>query len=243
MSEKAAVFGTTYQNYLGELADIDFLSRAERLGAEVAGEALVIPLYGTPYTISRDGVLNSRGAQANFAISVVLCCYILQCPETVPLAGDWMTYREFRNAGPLVGYFTANTQKIIETAFAGNPAGLVNACQHLGGQPFDDGSSYDISLTFDFLPRSPVLRSCSPNPRKHFWIWNAWPSVEPCWPERSRNLSSVRLSSVCHLTPHDSIVGITLVNHPSGMIWPNKSSAFLTHAVKVFASQTEGYWL
>lgn len=157
MSEKAAVFETTYQNYLGELAAIDFLSRAERLGAEVAGEALVIPLYGTPYTISRDGVLNSRGAQANFAISVVLCCYILQCPETVPLAGDWMTYREFRNAGPLVGYFTANTQKIIETAFAGNPAGLVNASQHLGGQPFDDGSSYDISLTFDFLPRIPVL--------------------------------------------------------------------------------------
>lgn len=157
MPKKTAVFETTYQNYLGQLAAIDFLSRADRLGAEVAGEALVIPLYGAPYTISRDGVHNARGGQANFAISVVLCCYILQCPETVPRAGDWMTYREFRNAGPLVGYFTANTQKIIETAFAGNPAGLVKACQGLGGRPFDDGSSYDISLTFDFLPRIPVL--------------------------------------------------------------------------------------
>jgi hypothetical protein len=157
MSEKTAVFETTYQNYLGQLAAIDFLSRAARLGAEVAGEALVIPLYGAPYTISRDGVRNARGDQANFAISVVLCCYILQCPATVPQAGDWMTYREFRNAGPLVSYFTANTQKIIETAFAGNPAGLVNACRPLGGQPFDDGASYDISLTFDFLPRIPVL--------------------------------------------------------------------------------------
>jgi len=157
MSEKSAVFETTYQNYLDQLAAIDFLSRAARLGAEITGETLVIPLYGTPYSISRDGVRDADGAQANFAISVVLCCYILQCPATVPRAGEWMTYREFRNAGPLAGYFTANTQKIIETSFAGNPAGLVAACQLLGGQPFEDGSSYDISQTFDFLPRIPVL--------------------------------------------------------------------------------------
>lgn len=157
MPEKSAVFETTYRNYLDQLAAIDMLSRADRLGAEVTGETLVIPLYGTPYHVSRDGVRDTNGAQANFAVSVVLCCYILQCPDAVPPAGDWMTYREFRDAGPLAGYFTANTQKIIETAFAGNPAGLVAACQKLGGQPFDDGSSYDISQTFDFLPRIPVL--------------------------------------------------------------------------------------
>ena len=157
MSEKAAVFETTYQNYLDQLTAIDYLSRADRLGADVAGKALKISVYGTPYSISREGVRDADGTQTNFAISVVLCCYILQCPDTVPPAGDWMTYREFRNAGPLVSYFTANTQKIIETAFAGNPAGLVTACQGLGGRPFDDGASYDISLTFDFLPRIPVL--------------------------------------------------------------------------------------
>ncbi len=157
MSEKSAVFETTYQKYLDQLAAIDLLSRADRLGAAVAADSLVIPLYGRPYTISRDGVRDAHGGQANFAISVVLCCYILQCPETVPPAGDWMTYREFRNAGPLVGYFTANTQKIIETAFAGNTGRLVDACQRLGGKAFEDGSSYDVSLAFDFLPRIPVL--------------------------------------------------------------------------------------
>lgn len=157
MSEKTAVFETTYQKYLDRLAAIDLLSRADRLNADVAVDSLVIPLYGTPYTVSRDGVRDAGGVQANFAISVVLCCYILQCPETVPPAGDWMTYREFRNAGPLVGYFTANTQKIIETAFAGSTGRLVAACQRLGGKAFEDGSSYDVSLTFDFLPRIPIL--------------------------------------------------------------------------------------
>jgi len=157
MTEKSAVFEMTYRNYLDRLAAIDLRSRADRLGAAVAADALVIPLYGKPYTLSRDGVRDAGGNQANFAISVVLCCYILQCPEAVPPAGDWMTYREFRNAGPLVGYFTANTQKIIETAFAGNIGGLVDACQCLGGKAFEDGSSYDVSLSFDFLPRIPVL--------------------------------------------------------------------------------------
>ena len=157
MSRKAAVFETTYRHYLDRLAAVDIQARADRLGAGVNGDALTIPLYGTSYTISRDGVRDAGGTPPNFAIRVALCCYVLQCPETVPQAGEWMTYREFRDAGPLVGYFTANTQKIIETAFAGNLPGLVAACHDLGGRPYDDGASYDCSLTFDFLPRIPVL--------------------------------------------------------------------------------------
>jgi len=157
MAAKAAVFETTYRNYLAQIAAVDLHERAHRLGAEVVGDALQIPLYGKFYRVARQGVKGSDDAPVNFAVRVVLCCYILQCPEAVPPSGDWMTYREFRNAGPLVGYFQANTHKIIETAFAGNLAGLVDACHLLGGQPFDDGSAYDLSLTFPFLPRIPVL--------------------------------------------------------------------------------------
>ena len=157
MSETSAVFETTYRQYLEQLAAIDYMARADRLGAEPLEKSLQVPVYGRTYTVSRDGVMDTEGHQANFAISVVLCCYVLQCPEAVPEAGGWMTYREFRDAGPLVGYFQANTQKVIETAFSGNSIGLQEACRHLGGQSFDDGSSYDLSMTFDFLPRIPVL--------------------------------------------------------------------------------------
>jgi hypothetical protein len=157
MPEKASVFETTYRHYLSQLADIDDLARAERLGARLRKTALEIPLYAAPYTVALDGVRDAQGRPADFAICVVLCCYILQCPPTVPPAGEWVSYREFRNAGPLVSYFRANTQKIIETAFAGNLAGLQAACDLLGGRPYHDGASYDCSLTFDFLPRIPVL--------------------------------------------------------------------------------------
>lgn len=156
MSGKSAVFETTTIRYLEQLAAIDYMTRADRLGAEISGRELMIPLYGRPYALSPKGVRALDDRPVNFAIQVVLCCYVLQCPEHVPPPGDWVTYREFRNAGPLVGYFTANTQKIIETSFAGRIAALEKACRRLGGRSFQDEAAYDLSVTFDFLPRIPV---------------------------------------------------------------------------------------
>ena len=131
------------------------------------GLHLLVPLFEVPVDVragedgdqllAREGVRAVDGRPVNFAIRVVLCCYVLQCPTRVPPPGDWMTYREFRNAGPLVSYFTANTQKIIETSFAGRTADLLKACRRLDAQPFEDGAAYDLSVTFDFLPRIPVL--------------------------------------------------------------------------------------
>ena len=111
MQKKAAVFEKTYQEYLERIADIDFLSRAPTLGAECAENALVIPFYGRPYRISTTGVVDASGEKANFAVSVVLCQYILQCPALIPETGDWVTYREFRDAGPPGGIFCRKYQQ------------------------------------------------------------------------------------------------------------------------------------
>lgn len=88
-------------------------------------------------------------------MSVVLCRYVLQCPKTPPAQGDWVTYREFKDAGPLTGYFTANTNKIIETTFAGDLAALTAACRRAGGR-FVEAASFDVAVIFDLLPRVPV---------------------------------------------------------------------------------------
>jgi len=154
--KKAAVFEKTYTDYLAQIAEIDFLSRAEKLGAEFRGNCLTIHFYGEPYRISGNGVFKPSGERANFAVSVVLCRYVIQCPENIPVSGEWVTYREFRDAGPLVGYFTSNTNKIIETTFAGNTEALEDACRRLGGSFMDGDTSYDLSVVLDFLPRIPV---------------------------------------------------------------------------------------
>ena len=157
MPDKAAVFEKTYRHYLERIADLDLISRAERLGVESDGADLLIRLYGSTYRVTPQGVFNPSGAPVNYAVCVVLCCYVLQCPPDTPPVGDWVTYREFKDAGPLVSYFTANTNKIIETTFSGRLDALENAGRALGGRRYDDGASHDLSLQFAFLPRIPVL--------------------------------------------------------------------------------------
>ena len=154
---KAKIFEDTLKDYLAQVRGSDYRSKAERLGAGVRGRALVIPFYGSDYHLSDAGVTDAAGRPANFAVSVVLCRYVLQCPKTAPQPGDWVTYREFKDAGPLVGYFTTNTHKLIESAFTDDPRALEAACRRLGGRPGKAPGAYDCSVVFDLLPRIPVF--------------------------------------------------------------------------------------
>ena len=155
--KKAAVFEETYRAYLEQLSTIDYLARADVLGARTSGNELVITFYGDEYRISTNGITDPSGKKANFAICVVLCKYILVCPNEVMQDGMWATYREFKHAGPLIGYFNANTNKTIESTFSGRMDLLVASSQKLGARPVEDGAAYDLSLMFNALPRIPVL--------------------------------------------------------------------------------------
>jgi hypothetical protein len=155
--KKATVFEETYKNYLQQLAGIDYLSRAVVLGAETSGNALTIEFYGQTYSISDSGITGPSGEKANFAVCVALCKYILVCPREVMPDGMWVTYREFRDAGPLIGFFNANTNKTIESSFSGRMDLLEKASRRLGATPVEDGAAYDVSLMFKALPRIPVL--------------------------------------------------------------------------------------
>ena len=153
--KKAKVFDTTLKDYLAQIGGIDLASRADALGATTAGGALIIAFYGIPHRISKEGVFKASGKTANFTVSVVLCQYLLRCPQTIPAAGQWATYREFKDAAPLSGWFTTNTNKIIETTFAGKLSALETACRNAGGRLGQD-TSFDLAVTFNFLPRIPV---------------------------------------------------------------------------------------
>jgi len=157
--EKAKVFEETYRHYLSQIADIDYLARAEPLGAAVDGDALMIPLYDREYAVSADGIEGLAGSerqQAHDAVRVMLAKYVLMCPEEPVEESDrWVTYRDFRDAAPLVSYFTTNTNKTIENQFSGNLRALEQRCRELGGGP-EDNESFDLCFRFKALPRIPV---------------------------------------------------------------------------------------
>ncbi|MCU0559837.1 MAG: DUF3786 domain-containing protein [Desulfobacterales bacterium] len=157
MPPTSEVFEQTVRSYLRQLSEIDGRARADILGAGIAGSGLIIPFYGTPYRVSGAGITDAGGRPANFSICVVLCKYILMAPTETPADGNWATYREFKDAGPLTVFFANNTHKTIENAFGADSAALETACRKLGGTAFQDDASHDLSMLFHALPRIPVL--------------------------------------------------------------------------------------
>jgi len=151
------VFEQTYQKYLSEIKTIDYLSRQIALGVGASDNRLEIPLYDDLYRLSGDGIEDCQGGDVTPAIRVILCKYVLMCPASLPrVDGRLMTYREFKDAGPLISYFTTNTNKVIETTFSGGVELLQQRLQHLGGTVRAD-ESYDLSAQLFALPRIPVI--------------------------------------------------------------------------------------
>lgn len=154
---RSKVFDETYQNYLAVIRQTDFLAKATSLGAEIDDSALLIPLYDTLYRFTKEGIIGPFGVNISPAVQVMVCKYILTTPEQLPdLDNKLVTYREFKDSGPLVANFTANTNKTLEHTFSGNVSGLKDRALQLGGQVMAS-DTYDISILFHAFPRIPVI--------------------------------------------------------------------------------------
>jgi hypothetical protein len=155
--QKSPVFDETYHQYLAEILTIDYLSRADMLGVEQRDGTLLIPLYDTTYLLSGKGIAAQDGTPVTPAVNVILSKYVLMCPvDMQPVPDRLMTYREFRDASPLVSYFTKNTNKTIESQFAGRISALEKRALQLGAVVLRN-DAYDLSVQFHALPRIPVI--------------------------------------------------------------------------------------
>ncbi len=155
--QKASVFEETYTNYLARIAELDFARIAGRLGAQLAGEELIIAFFGNSYRVSKQGLSDPSGKRPDFSVCVVLFKYLLLCPDHDPIEVDWVTFKDFKDAAPFAGAFVNYTEAPLADHFAGNLTRLKEAARTLGGQPPDVEFPYDLSLQFLALPKVPVL--------------------------------------------------------------------------------------
>ncbi|MBI9087189.1 MAG: DUF3786 domain-containing protein [Desulfobacterales bacterium] len=157
MAEKSSVFKETYAHYLDRIADVDLAAVAKRLGGEATDDGFCIPFFGRPYAVAPSGVTDPEGKRAPFDVCIVLFKSILMCPEVLPEAGEWTAFREFKDAAPLGGYFSANALNAMVKAFTGRLDALGRAAEIIGGRPPEESLTYDLALVFDALPRIPLL--------------------------------------------------------------------------------------
>jgi hypothetical protein len=158
MTDESPAFEQTYRRYLEQVASIDLASRTEVLGIGLEGGEAVIPLFGAEHRVSARGVRSPSGDQPIHSISVVLCQYLLLCPDPAPSAGaDWVTYKDFSDAGPFVDGFVNNSEKALCRSFAGRLDDLREACRRLGGSDPSLEVSTELAMRFEALPRIPVV--------------------------------------------------------------------------------------
>ena len=155
--EKEHVYEQTYKDYLTQIAELDFKFIAPKLGIEVVGEEVIVPLFGKPYRVSIKGIKDPTGQQPQLSISVILCKYLLMCPLIEPLGGNWMAYKDFKDATPLIHAFSNTVTIPIAETFSGRLTALKRAGNKLGGYAPREDFPYDFSMQFDALPKVPLL--------------------------------------------------------------------------------------
>lgn len=156
--EKADVFRQTYENYLKKISEIDLERIAPIIGAKKRDGGVVIPYIDREYTVAPGGVTDDAGKTAFFPVSVVLLKYVLMAPGERPIPkGQWMNFRDFPDAGPLVTYFGSNVIQVLEREFEGQVNMLRQRCLELGAKNSPFASTFDLSVTIPVLPNVTVI--------------------------------------------------------------------------------------
>ena len=155
--EKEHIYEQTYKEYLNRVSGLDFNFIADTLGVKVEGKNAVIPFFGKPYRVSNQAITDPSGRKPHLSICVVLCKYLLMCPRIEPLGGNWMAFKDFKDAAPLVQAFANTVTRPIAEAFSGRVSELAAAGRKIGGYTPQDEFPYDLCIQFDALPKIPLL--------------------------------------------------------------------------------------
>lgn len=102
MHTQESVYEKTYKNYLEQLREVSFESIAHNLGTKIEGNRIKIFLFKNQYEVSPQGIADPSGKKPTYDICVILSKYILLCPDTLPEINDWVSFKDFKDSGPLI---------------------------------------------------------------------------------------------------------------------------------------------
>lgn len=163
MAGASSIFEKTYRAYLAEIGQYDFSPQEARLGIYCSGDHVIVPFFGKNYAVSPAGIFRDDGDGAGqppgFAACVVICKYLLmgRMLSDIPENGIWASYKDFKDAAPLLDYFRHDVEHAISACFSGRVADLESAVLKLGGHHVVNDLSFDLKMRLNALPNIPVF--------------------------------------------------------------------------------------
>lgn len=158
MAERSDVFDRTYAAYLEQIAAQDLSGIARGIGARTTGDGIILSFFGADHTIAESGISGPDGRKPPFDVCVILSRYVIMWPGA-PLAetGEWVPFRDFRDAGPLTGYFATEVIGPMGEHYADRLDSLSHACREVGGRAAPIDVNCDLAVTFEALPTLRLL--------------------------------------------------------------------------------------
>ncbi len=155
------IFKQTVHNYLNKVNAIDLNTIAKRLGIRTFGikdgeDHFSISIFNKKYTIGENSIYAGPKEKASYEIVIVLCKYILMCPDEPSKDDDLVSFKDFKDSGPLTAYFSNEVESKITTAFATKLLDLELAAKAIGGYSANVNANYDYTVQFNALPKIPI---------------------------------------------------------------------------------------
>ncbi len=157
MEKKSPVFEETYRKYLDQISGINLESLKDKLGITIVNDNAVVPLFNRQYTVSSKGIACPDGKQPPLEINVVLCRYLLMCPDPEPSQNDWVSFKDFRDSGPLVTFYLNDVENPIAKHYSSKTGELKKACNIFNGTQPEIDLSCDLTMQIISLPKIPML--------------------------------------------------------------------------------------
>jgi hypothetical protein len=156
--QRAPVFDQTIKDYLHQVAALGKGMRmGNDLGITSTQRGFTVPLFNQTVTISPDTIVDEQGTPPSHSTSVLVCKYMLLCPDHPQTDRTLCTYKDFRDAAPYVGGFKNTAERPIAEGFSGRVGELEAACLALGGQSYDTDVACQLAFQFQALPRVPIF--------------------------------------------------------------------------------------
>ena len=161
MDPISPVFEKHYRDYLQRLKSLDFDSLSWKLGGQVhkssQGKVITLSFFGRFYEISPQGIRNRAGQKPGYDICIILCRYLLMCPQILPHDRQWVNFRDLKDSGPLTVYFRNNVEEAIAARFEKKLPELQHSLAAMDGYAPDLNVRYDLAMQVDALPKIPLL--------------------------------------------------------------------------------------
>ena len=145
-----------YNQLSKKLAGIDLSETVRVLGGYPEGNNLWIKFIETPYIISHQGIWDTDKKEPDVSIRIILCHYLLQAGRG-KLRGEWVSYRDYKDAAFFISNFQVNVEECIARFFSGRADALKNAAARLDGRPYKDPQYDEVCYYIQALPKIPVL--------------------------------------------------------------------------------------